>query len=40
MPMQAMPAPMYFAAVGSMRKLLFEVAATGRQWPGCIASLR
>src|SRR5712672_4421065 len=26
MPMQAMPAPMYFAATGSMRKLLFEVA--------------
>src|ERR1700688_3173494 len=25
MPMQAMPAPMYFAATGSMRKLLFEV---------------
>src|SRR5712671_2719728 len=25
MPMQAMPAPMYFAANGSMRKLLFEV---------------
>src|SRR4051794_19819424 len=24
MPMQAIPAPMYFAAVGSMRKLLFE----------------
>src|SRR5688572_21272637 len=25
MPMQAMPAPMYFAATGSMTKLLFEV---------------
>src|SRR5262249_53691096 len=25
MPMQAIPAPMYFAAVGSMRGLLFEV---------------
>src|SRR3954463_9799029 len=25
MPMQAMPAPMYFAATGSMRELLFEV---------------
>jgi hypothetical protein len=24
MPMHAMPAPMYFAAVGSMRKLLFR----------------
>src|SRR6185436_19154403 len=28
MPMQAMPAPMYFAATGSMRKLLFEVGRT------------
>src|ERR1700726_3174678 len=27
MPIQAMPAPMYFAAVGSMTKLLFEVVA-------------
>jgi hypothetical protein len=25
MPMAAMPAPMYFAATGSIRKLLFEV---------------
>src|SRR5437660_10530098 len=27
MPMQAMPAPMYFAAIGSMWKLLFEVGS-------------
>src|SRR3954471_3993337 len=27
MPMQAMPAPMYFAATGSMWKLLFEVGS-------------
>jgi hypothetical protein len=25
MPMQAIPAPIYFAAIGSMRKLLFQV---------------
>src|SRR5512139_3072577 len=28
MPMQAMPAPMYFAATGSMRKLLLEVGCS------------
>jgi hypothetical protein len=29
-----MPAPIYFAAVGSMRKLLFRLDKNGRQWPG------